>query len=339
MIQQTIESLNNQTIPVSSIVVVANNCTDKTAEVSQDAGAIVLEMPTNSNMKAGALNYALEKIIPEIQDEDCILIMDGDTTLSPTLIEKCLLCLEQNPMAGAVSSIFTARPCKSLLGMLQAMEFWRYRRQISRNGYRAFVLTGTASLFRVQALKAVKQARLKGTLPNYSNSYYDTKGRTEDNEMTLALLSLGYDCLATEAFSKTDVMESVGKVIKQRERWYNGAMINLKSYGRALPWYLKWVYWKQQIALSLSMLFVSAIILTLIIIACLGTLEITKLWIAMLLILGFERTATVWQLGWKARIIAMTILPEQLYSFLLTIIFGISLVHFYTGKQGSWHAT
>ena len=299
----------------------------------------MITMPANPDMKAGALNYALERIIFEMRDEDCILIMDGDTTLSATLIEKCLFCLDQNPLAGAVSSIFTARPCESILEMLQAMEFWRYRRQISRNGYRAFVLTGTASLFRVKALRAVKEARLNGLLPNSSNSYYDTEGRTEDNEITLALLSLGYDCLATEAFSETDVMETIGKVVKQRERWYNGAMINLKSYGHTLPWYLKWVYWKQQIGLSLAMLFLVVMLATLIVTAGLGILEINGLWIAMLLILGIERTATVWQLGWKARLIAISLIPEQFYSFLLTIIFGISLFHFYTGKKGSWHAT
>lgn len=338
-IKKTIESLKAQTISLDGVMVVANNCTDKTAEESLKMGVEVVVLPDNPYMKAGALNYGLEKIIPKLQDEDCILIMDADTTLSSTLVGKCLLCLRQNPMAGAVSSIFTARPCKSILEMMQAMEFWRYRRQISRNGYRAFVLTGTASIFRVGALKAVKAARLNQTLPNASDSYYDTEGRTEDNEITLALLALGYDCLATEAFSETDVMKTVEKIVKQRERWYNGALINLKSYGCTLPWYLKWVYWKQQIGLGLSMIFTAVMVTMLILTAYLGVLEINRLWITMLLIFGLERTATVWQLGWKARLIAIFIIPEQVYSLLLTIIFSISLFNFCTGKKGSWHAT
>lgn len=338
-IKATIDSLKAQTVKLSRIIVVANNCTDNTAQIARENGVQVFEMMKNTQMKAGALNYALEKILPAMPPSDCILIMDGDTTLAPTLVESCLACLAANPMAGAVSGIFTARPTSSLLGMLQAMEFWRYRRQIFQNGMRAFVLTGTASLFKAGALKAVKAARFKGTLPRSCGSYYDTIGRTEDNEMTLALLTLGYDCLAADTFAQTDVMESPKKLFLQRERWYNGALINLKAYGKALPWYLRWVYWRQQIGLFLSMIFLTLMLLTLLFCAIFGMLQITWLWLLLLGMLAFERTATVWRLGVKARLIALCVIPEQLYSIFLVFVFGVSLSHFLTHKKGGWHAT
>ncbi len=335
----TIESIRRQTMPVDKIIVIANNCTDETAEVSLKHGACVIEMLENKRMKAGALNYALEKIVPELNDDDYILIMDADTTLANNLIEKCIESFNKNPRAGAVSSIFTGRACKSLLGTLQVMEFWRYRRQIIRNGYRAFVLTGTASVFKVKALKDVKKGRLNGSLPNYSNSYYDVYGRTEDNEITLAILKLGYDCPVADVFSQTDVMEDINKLIKQRERWYNGALINLKSYGRSLPWYMRFVYWRQQIGLILSLIFLLMITSVFIIGFAFNVLQVTSVWLIPLSILAIERTSTVWSLGWKPRIIAATIIIEQIYSVILILIFGLGLINFIVNKKGSWYTT
>jgi poly-beta-1,6-N-acetyl-D-glucosamine synthase len=335
----TIQSIKGQTISVDKIIVVANNCTDNTANKALNYGAEVIKMKKNKNMKSGALNYALEILIPKLDENDYILIMDGDTTLSNDLIEKCIECFINNPKVGAVSSIFLGRPCRSLLGNLQIMEFWRYRRQIIRNGNRAFVLTGTASLFKVKTLKDVKEGRINGKLPNYSNSYYDTYGRTEDNEMTLAILKLGYDCPVANVFSQTDVMENISKLIKQRERWYNGALINLKSYGSSLPWYMRFVYWKQQIGLILSLLFFTMVITTITINLCIGSLQITKLWLIPLIILAIERVATIWSLGWKARIIALTVIVEQIYSVILLLIFGLGLLNLIFKKKGKWHIT
>jgi cellulose synthase/poly-beta-1,6-N-acetylglucosamine synthase-like glycosyltransferase len=318
-IKLTLESLKKQTSFIDRIIVVTNNCTDNTGEIASRNGAEVIIMPENKDMKAGALNYGLHHIIPNLENEDLILIMDADTVLSPNLVEKCQKCFSKYSNVGAVSSIFTGRDTKSLLGTLQMMEYCRYKRQIMRNGWRAFVLTGTASIFKVKTLKDVKTNRLNGNLPNNGGSYYDTFGRTEDNEMTLAILKLGYDCPAANAFSQTDVMDKLGKFILQRERWYNGALINLKSYGFSLPWNLRWIYWKQQIGLFLSLVFFLLMFITISLSVCFNLLTINVYWIIPLLILAFERTATVWSLGWRARIIALSILPEQIYSIIPAI--------------------
>lgn len=340
MIKATIQSVAAQTTMVERIVVIANNCTDNTAEASRESGAEVLEMTENEHMKSGALNYALEQLIPNLHDEDCILVMDADTNLSEDLVEKCLQKFDDNPNAGAVGSIFTGRPSRSLLGRLQLMEYWRYRRQIHRNGNRAFVLSGTASVFLVKTLKAVKEGRNDGRLPNGGGGFYDICGRTEDNEITLAILKLGYDCPVADVFSVTDVMEKPKKLVRQRERWYNGALVNLKAYGRSLPWYMRFIYWKQQIGLFFSLI-VFLMITTLLTISPFtnGGISVTKWWLVPLGILAIERTITVWSLGWRARLIALSIIPEQIYSIFLLLIYGQALINFAIGKRGKWHAT
>ena len=73
-----------------------------------------------------------------------------------------------------------------LVGQLQRNEYTRYQRYISRRRGKVFVLTGTASLFRAYALKAVADSRgdLSRAIPV---SVYDTLAMTEDNEMTLGV--------------------------------------------------------------------------------------------------------------------------------------------------------
>lgn len=341
-IAATINSIQQQSLPVNEIIVVANNCSDgdKTAEISQQMGATTFQMFHNKHLKAGALNYVLEQIIPKMNDQDCILIMDADTQLSTDLIERCVDKLDQNPNAGAVGSIFVGRETKTLLGWMQKMEFWRYKRQIHRNGDKAFVLSGTASVFLVKTFKAVRDARNNGKLPFGGGSFYDIVGLTEDNEITLAIATIGFDCLTAEVTAATDVMENITTLKKQRERWYGGALVNLKSYGRSLPWHLKWVYWSQQIGLFFSLLTLMLLYsVWVFLLVNYSKIDVNWWWLLPLGILAVERTFTVWQLGWKARLIAATIIPEQIYSILLIFFYSLGLADFIIGKKGQWHQT
>ena len=55
---------------------------------------------------------------------------------------------------------------------------------------RVFVLTGTASIFRPRALRTVAAERGR-SIPGVPGDVYDTLALTEDNELTLAIKSLG----------------------------------------------------------------------------------------------------------------------------------------------------
>jgi biofilm PGA synthesis N-glycosyltransferase PgaC len=61
---------------------------------------------------------------------------------------------------------------------------------------------------------------------------YDTRVLTEDYELTLALLHLGYKVVSPRgARLTTEVMESWGDLYRQRLRWKRGAVENLRDYG------------------------------------------------------------------------------------------------------------
>ncbi len=335
----TLLSVFRQTVPADRVIVVVNNTTDNTAAVAQAAGAETIIMENNKDKKAGALNYALELFEPVLGDGDALLVMDADTTLDATFIESALRTMNSDKLVGGVSSIFVGRESRSVLGNLQQMEYFRYRRDIHRNGDRAFVLSGTASLIRYRAIRQVREARIEGSLLPRGSSYYDTVSLTEDNELTLALQTLGWTCPAPGATSTTDVMETPAKLIAQRRRWYLGALGNLQHYGWKLPWYLRWVYWRQQLGLLLSVFIFALVVTTWVWSIAMGGTETSWGLLALLGVYVSERVASVWSLGLRYRVIAATYVLELCYSIFLLFIFTMAARDQAMGRQGSWHHT
>jgi cellulose synthase/poly-beta-1,6-N-acetylglucosamine synthase-like glycosyltransferase len=336
-IQATIESVHAQTVQPTVIIVAANNCRDGTEDVARASGADVFVAEPNKQKKAGALNLTLNYVMRYLRNHDAVLIMDADTTLSDTFIETATSRLKES--VGGVGGAFIGRESNSTIGTLQQMEYYRYRKDIVRNGERAFVLSGTGTLFSVKALRTVKASRDGRTLPK-GDSFYDTFSLTEDNEITLALLACGYECISpAEMTTTTDVMESLGALWNQRDRWYLGALWNLRAFGLRMPWYMKLVYWKQQAGLLVSVLaFFLYVSLMALLIFSGATITWSPFWISLTVLVIVERVYSVWGMGWKARIFA-GILVEQLYSILLCMIFFAALLKCIAGKKGHWVPT
>src|SRR5687767_7735992 len=112
------------------IVVCADNCTDNTADIAEAAGAYVFETVGNEHKKAGALNQALDRVLPALHDEDAILVMDADSILVPTFISEAQKHLRNG--FGGVGGVFTGRSGGGFVGMLQRNEYARYARDVAR---------------------------------------------------------------------------------------------------------------------------------------------------------------------------------------------------------------
>ncbi len=189
-IEATLASLRGQKRPPDRVVVVADNCTDETPAIAREHGAEVFTTVGNTEKKAGALNQALSQMLDDIETRDVVMVMDADSAIVPEFLETALGRMDADPDLIAVGGVFYGEQGSGLVGQLQRNEFTRYQRYISRRRGKVFVLTGTASLFRAYALKAVADSR--GTLiPGPPGQVYDTLAMTEDNELTLALKTLG----------------------------------------------------------------------------------------------------------------------------------------------------
>ena len=76
----TLESLWGQTRPPDRVVVVADNCTDDTADIAREHGAEVFTTVGNTEKKAGALNQALSRDVRRHRRRaTSSMVMDADS--------------------------------------------------------------------------------------------------------------------------------------------------------------------------------------------------------------------------------------------------------------------
>lgn len=329
-----IAALRQQTHPPDAIVVVADNCQDETARLAADAGALVLTTHGNEHKKAGALNEALDILMPALGDQDLILVQDADTTLDPGFLHHATTALV--PQVGAVGGIFYGSPGGGLLGTLQRIEFHRYAREIKRRRYRADVLTGTATLFRAATLRRLKQARLDGRLPG-GTGYYSLASLTEDDEITKAVRTLGYRTISPAGCAvTTEVMTTMPKLWHQRIRWQRGALENLRHYGITpitVPYFLR------QTAMALSVLALMLYLVFTLWMLARGRPDIAPFWAAIGLLFIVEKTVTARGSGWRGQLIAASLLIELVYDLFQHAVYLRCLHGFLRRRQEQWPAT
>lgn len=334
-IPATLASLRHQTMPPNAIWVIADNCTDDTAEIAASHGANVFTTVDNQHRKAGGLNQLLARLLPTMGALDAVLVMDADTVMVDDFLERAVHELESVTDLDAVGGVFHGDDTPGLLGLMQRNEYLRYGRDISRRQGRVFVLTGTASVFRAHALSTVAQCR-GGVLPGERGEVYDTFSLTEDNELTIALKTLGARMLSPSACRvRTELMPTWRDLWHQRERWQRGALENIGMYGWSSATAR---YWAQQFALGYGVIALGSLLaLTVLSYLAVGFLVIAVFWALLGILFAVERTATVWGAGWRARLLAVTLLPELGYSIVLQLVYLKSLADIALGRSKHWN--
>ncbi len=336
-IGETIRSLCSQTLPPDEILVIADNCTDSTVAIAQGfAGVRVMETVDNEHKKAGGLNQALDRLRAErkLAAIDAVLVMDADSALDAGFLEAAVRRLAQGDVAG-VGGTFLGKPGGGLVGMFQRNEYARYARDVGRLHGNVLVLTGTATVFRAGVFDHVRWARSEGILPGTPDRVYDVHVLTEDNELTLALLHLGYQIVSPlECRLSTDIMTSWGELARQRLRWKRGALENLVAYG--------WTpitrqYWGRQ---ALSLLGVLVIFLYLGTLSysllVLGSLTFAPIWIFVTMVFIVERVVTVRSRGRRQMLLASTLVVEMAYDVYLQGVQALAFLQTATNREQKW---
>lgn len=333
-IAATIASLHGQTDPPDRIVVVADNCTDATPDLAREAGVEVFASSNNAHKKGGALNQALAEFLPGLGENDCVMVMDADTVLDQGYLTAARRRFTDDRALMAVGGLFYGEDGAGPLGQFQRNEYTRYSRDIRRRRGRVFVLTGTASVFRSRALRTVAESR--GTrIPGKYGDVYDTAALTEDNELTLALKSLGGLMVSPpECTVVTEVMPTWKALWHQRLRWQRGALENLGAYG-ITPQTTR--YWFQQLGIGYGAIALSSY-LALILITALALDDWVwyPFWGTLGLLFMLERLVGVWRADLRAKVVAVVLLPELMYATFLNVVFLKGVFDILLARQANW---
>ena len=316
-IAQTVLSLQSQTVPPDHIIVIADNCTDNTAEIAESHGAMVFHTRDNVHKKAGGLNQALEFVMPHAEDTDFFLAVDADGVLSETWIEKAIERLDET--TGAISGACQIKEHPGILAMLQRAEYAQGFRRVARKGGNVDVLSGAAALFSARVLREVSEAR-GDNLPGAKGTFYNEQSLTEDFEITLSLQALGYKprCYK-DLVVVTDVMDTVRDLYRQRLRWQRGTIDTLREFGYNKTTRRMWAL--------LAVCYIPLVVVTLTVFAwsvafASDMLTFQPMWLLLLPIFAVDQLVTSWRAGSKrSSMFVATLIPVWAYDVFKTYVY------------------
>jgi cellulose synthase/poly-beta-1,6-N-acetylglucosamine synthase-like glycosyltransferase len=258
--------------------------------------------------------------LPDAADGDLVLVQDADSRLDDGFLAAAALRILGDDSLGAVGGTFRGDDGGGLIGHLQRNEYARYARDVRRLRGKCLVVTGTAAVFRAATLRRISDARQSGRLPrgDGDGGIYDTTVLTEDNELTFAILHLGYTVLSpAECTLVTEVMPTWRALWSQRLRWKRGAIENCFQYGFTR---ITWRYWGRQLLTLLGVLvtflYLGSLTWTL---AVNGQLHLQPFWLAVSALFVVERVVTLRDRGW-AHMLAAACMYELLYDVFLQLV-------------------
>ena len=221
VVANLIESLKNQSYDKSlyDIYVIADNCTDCTAEVARKAGAIVFERFDPAHKTKGyALQWFLKQKIEENADYDAFFVFDADNIVDKNFIINMnkKLCQGEEVVQGYRD---IKNPTDNWITAGYALFYWTMHRMYHLARYNiglSPLLNGTGFMVKFDVVK-----------PNG----WETETLTEDIEFSLKQIIQGRKLgWATDAIVYDEQPTSFKQSWSQRSRWTVGHMQCLKTY-------------------------------------------------------------------------------------------------------------
>ena len=225
VVANLVESLKNQTYnkDLYDIYVIADNCTDNTAKVAKEAGAIVYErFDTVNKTKGYALNWFLAQKIKEDAPYDAFFIFDADNIVDKNFIKNMnkKLCQGEDVVQGYRD---IKNPTDSWVTAGYALFYWTMHRFYHLARYNlglSPLLNGTGFMVRFDVVK-----------PNG----WETQTLTEDIEFSLKRIIKGKKLgWATDAIVYDEQPVGFKQSWSQRSRWTVGHIQCIGRYTKDL---------------------------------------------------------------------------------------------------------
>lgn len=220
-----VESLMKQNYPKKyyDIYVIADNCTDRTAEIAEKAGAIVLKRFDNEHKTKGyALQWFLQQKITENAPYDAFCIFDADNIVDTNFLKAMnkKLCQGEDVVQGYRD---IKNPTDSWVSAGYALFYWTMNRFYHLARYNVGLsplINGTGFMVRFDVIKP---------------DGWNTNTLTEDIEFSLKRIIKGKKLgWATDAIVYDEQPVGFKQSWKQRTRWTVGHIQCIEEYTKPL---------------------------------------------------------------------------------------------------------
>ncbi len=215
-ILDTIRSLQNQTRPVTEIIVIDDCSSDDTGEIARATGVTVIRPPTNTGSKAGAQNFALQYV-----HTDLCMAIDADTILAPDAVEKIVAAVDGTDVAAACGFVIP-RYVKTVWERGRYVEYlfaFTFFKQIQDFYGKPLISSGCFSVYRSEILK-----RMGG---------WSRRTLAEDIDLTWTLYESGQKVrFVPDAVCYPIEPENYHYMSCQLTRWSHGFIQNLMVHWR-----------------------------------------------------------------------------------------------------------
>lgn len=225
VVANLVESLKKQDYPkeLYDIYVIADNCTDNTAKVAENAGAIVLKRFDEAHKTKGfALNWFLKQKIEENADYDAFCVFDADNIVDKNFLKNMniKLCQGENVVQGYRD---IKNPTDSWIASGYAIFYWMMNKFYHLARYNlglSPLINGTGFMVRFDVVK-----------PNG----WQTVTLTEDIEFSLINIAKGSKLgWAKDAVVYDEQPVGFAQSWSQRSRWTVGHLQCMKHYTKDL---------------------------------------------------------------------------------------------------------
>ena len=221
VVANLIESLKNQEYDKNllDIYVIADNCTDNTAEIARNAGAIVYErFDETKKTKGFALQWFLNKKVEDGSDYDAFCVFDADNIVMPDFIEQMnkKLCQGEEIVQGYRD---IKNPTDSWISAGYAIFYWTMNRFYHLARYNVGLsplINGTGFMVKMDIVR---------------EEGWNTKTLTEDIEFSLKSIAKGRK-LGWAVDAKVYDEQPIGfkQSWSQRSRWTVGHLQCVRYY-------------------------------------------------------------------------------------------------------------
>jgi cellulose synthase/poly-beta-1,6-N-acetylglucosamine synthase-like glycosyltransferase len=223
-IAASLKTIQAQLGPRDRVLVVADNCSDTTADVARHCGAHVIERHhATLRGKGYALDHGIRYLADQVDRHDVVVVIDADCTVWPGTLDRLASAVQTTGRAVQSLDLMQA-PAGAGLKTRIAEFAWLVRNQVRPLGWHRLgapcQLMGTGMAFPWQVLAEANLA--SGAL-------------AEDMQLGLQLAERGEpplfcpDALVTSEFPLTSQAQQ-----SQRTRWEHGHLTMLLAYGPAL---------------------------------------------------------------------------------------------------------